>query len=92
MWFKHMAIAYIAYCGWCSKGKVSRDVDMGRPNISFVGCFSALCTLRRNRMIRISVDDAEEIIAFVKMHEREEIPNEMWEIVMALQDKLEEFY
>ena len=43
-------------------------------------------------MIEITVEDAEEIVAFTKMHEREEIPDEMWEIVMALQDKLEEFY
>lgn len=40
-------------------------------------------------MIRISVDDAEEIIAFVKMHEREEISDEMWEVVMKLQDAIE---
>ena len=39
-------------------------------------------------MIKITVEEAEEIIAFVKMHERYEIPDEMWDIVMKLQDEL----
>ena len=37
----------------------------------------------------ISIEEAEEIIAFTKMHEREEIPDEMWDIVMRLQEELE---
>ncbi len=41
-------------------------------------------------MIKITVEEAYEIIAFTKMHEREEIPDEMWDIVMRLQDELEE--
>ena len=40
-------------------------------------------------MIKISVDDAEEIVAFTKMHERDEIPDEMWDVVMKLQDAIE---
>ena len=40
-------------------------------------------------MIEITVEEAEEIIAFVKMHEREEIPDETWDIVMRLQDEIE---
>lgn len=41
-------------------------------------------------MIKITIDDAEYIIAFIKMHEREEISDEVWEVVMKLQDLIEE--
>lgn len=41
-------------------------------------------------MIKITVEEAYEIIAFTKMHEREEISDEMWDIVMRLQDEVEE--
>lgn len=41
-------------------------------------------------MIKITVDDAEYIVAFIKMHEREEITDEMWEVVMKLQELIEE--
>lgn len=41
-------------------------------------------------MIKISIEDAEEIIAFTKMHQREEISDEMWEVVMKIQDLIEE--
>lgn len=41
-------------------------------------------------MIKITIEDAEEIIAFTKMHEREEIPDEMWEVILKLQDLIEE--
>ena len=30
---------------------MAHDVNMGRSSVSFVDCFSALCTLRRNGMI-----------------------------------------
>ena len=39
--------------------------------------------------IHISVEQAETIIAFAKMHEREEISEEMWEVIMYLQDEIE---
>lgn len=39
--------------------------------------------------IYISVEEAEEIIAFIKMHEREEIPEDLWDIIMRLQEELE---
>lgn len=42
-------------------------------------------------MIAITLEDAEEIIAFTKMHEREEIPEEMWDVVMRLYDAIDEF-
>lgn len=41
--------------------------------------------------IHISEEMATEIIAFTKMHEREEIPDEMWEVVMYLQDEVDAF-
>lgn len=40
--------------------------------------------------IKLTIAEAEEIIAFVKMHEREEIPEEMWDLTMALIDVIEE--
>lgn len=43
-------------------------------------------------MIRITIDEAEEIIAFIKMHEREEIPDELWEITMRLREVVYEGY
>lgn len=41
-------------------------------------------------MIKISIEDAEEIVAFTKMHEREDISDEMWDAVLRLQDAIEE--
>ena len=41
-------------------------------------------------MIRITEEEAEEIIAFVKMHERDEIPEDLWDIILRLQDELDE--
>lgn len=41
--------------------------------------------------IYISIEQAETIIAFTKMHEREEIPVDMWELIMYLQEELEIF-
>ncbi len=40
-------------------------------------------------MIEITVEDAEEIVAFTKMHERDEIPDDMWDVVIKLQDAIE---
>ena len=39
-------------------------------------------------MIDISVEQAETIIAFIKMHEREEIPEDVWDLCMKLQEEL----
>ena len=41
------------------------------------------------RTLALSVEDAEEIIAFTKMHERDEIPDEMWDIVIRIEDAIE---
>lgn len=40
-------------------------------------------------MITITPEQAYEIIAFVKMHERDEIPDDLFDIIMDLQDKIE---
>lgn len=39
-------------------------------------------------MIDISVEEAETIIAFIKNHEREDIPDDVWEICMYLQEEV----
>ena len=38
----------------------------------------------------LNVEEAESLIAFIKMHEREEIPDDVWEICMALINFTEE--
>ena len=40
-------------------------------------------------MIRLTVEDCETLIAFIKMHEREEIPEDVWDVCMRLYDKLD---
>lgn len=40
-------------------------------------------------MIRLSADEAETMIAFIKMHEREEIPDDAWDVCMKLYDAVE---
>ncbi len=39
---------------------------------------------------RLNVEEAETLVAFIKMHEREEIPDDVWEVCMNLQNFLEE--
>lgn len=39
-------------------------------------------------MINITVDQAETIIAFIKMHEREDIPEDVWDLCMELQEEV----
>lgn len=43
-----------------------------------------------NVRVKLSVSEVEALIAFIKMHEREEIPDEVWDICMYLYDVLEE--
>ncbi len=38
----------------------------------------------------LNVEEAETLVAFIKMHEREEIPEDVWEVCMNLQNFLEE--
>ena len=40
-------------------------------------------------MFTLSVEEAMTIISFVKTHEREEIPDDMWELCMKLYEALE---
>ena len=39
-------------------------------------------------MIRLREDEAESIVAFVKMHERDEIPDDVWDACMRIFDQL----
>lgn len=43
-----------------------------------------------NVRLKLSVEQIESLIAFIKMHEREEIPDEVWDTCMELYDVLEE--
>ena len=38
----------------------------------------------------LNVEEAETLVAFIKMHEREEIPEDVWEVWMNLQNFIEE--
>lgn len=39
-------------------------------------------------MFRLTDDETETLIAFIKMHEREEIPDDVWDICMKMWDEL----
>lgn len=41
-------------------------------------------------MIMLSADEAETIIAFIKMHERDEIPDDVWDVCMKLYDDMQQ--
>lgn len=36
--------------------------------------------------LKLTADEAYALIAFIKMHEREDIPDDVWDICMALTD------
>ena len=38
--------------------------------------------------IPLSEDEADALVAFIKNHEREDIPDEVWDICMKLCDQL----
>lgn len=40
------------------------------------------------QMINISEEEALTILSFVKNHEREEIPDDVWELCMRLYDEI----
>lgn len=40
----------------------------------------------------LNVEEVETLVAFIKMHEREEIPEDVWDLCMKMQDFLEEYY
>lgn len=39
--------------------------------------------------IKISEDDAEYLICFIRNHEREDIPDEVWDVCMRMMDELD---
>ena len=39
---------------------------------------------------KLSIDEVETLLAFIKMHEREEIPDDVWEIAEKMYDWLED--
>ena len=39
--------------------------------------------------IKISEDDAEYLICFIRSHEREDIPDEVWDVCMRMMDELD---
>ena len=39
--------------------------------------------------IEISADDAEYLVCFIRSHEREDIPDEVWNICMRMMDMLD---
>ena len=42
--------------------------------------------------VMLDEEDAETLISFIKMHEREEIPEDVWDLCMYLQEQVEELY
>lgn len=40
-------------------------------------------------LVSLNAEEAEEIVAFIKSHEREDIPDEIWDICMNLMDFLD---
>lgn len=38
----------------------------------------------------LGIDEVETLLAFIKMHEREEIPDDVWEIAGEMYDWLED--
>ena len=39
-------------------------------------------------MIKLYDEDCETLIAFIKMHEREEIPDDVWDLCMKMYDSI----
>lgn len=39
-------------------------------------------------MIKLYNEDCETLIAFIKMHEREEIPDDVWNLCMKMYDSI----
>lgn len=41
--------------------------------------------------IRITTDEAEALVCFIKNHEREDIPDDVWDVCMRMMDELDEY-
>lgn len=39
--------------------------------------------------MELTVEEVETLIAFIKMHEREEIPDDVWDLCMKMYDAIE---
>ena len=39
--------------------------------------------------MNITFDEAESLVAFIKTHERQDIPDDVWELCMRIQDELD---
>lgn len=37
----------------------------------------------------LTIEEAESIVAFIKNHERDEIPDDVWDLCMRLEDELQ---
>lgn len=40
-------------------------------------------------MMNLTIEEIETLIAFIKMHEREEIPDDVWDLCMRMYDAIE---
>ena len=43
--------------------------------------------LFREKTMRLIKDEMEDLVAFIKNHEREDIPDNVWELCLKMQDK-----
>ena len=43
--------------------------------------------LSREETMRLIKDEMEDLVAFIKNHEREDIPDNVWELCLKMQDK-----
>ena len=41
--------------------------------------------------IELSVDEVETLVCFIKNHERDEIPDDVWDVCMKMMDMLDTF-
>lgn len=39
--------------------------------------------------MKLTIEEIETLIAFIKMHEREEIPDDVWDLCMRMYDAIE---
>ena len=39
--------------------------------------------------ITLTFEEATSLVAFIKMHERENIPDDVWDLCMKIQDELD---
>lgn len=39
--------------------------------------------------MNLTIEEIETLIAFIKMHEREEIPDDVWDLCMRMYDAIE---